>query len=84
MFLLKFLTSIILFISKPSLSFLFTFILKGNFKDFIKIYKILYNIFLKRQLNFIIVYTSLNNYKYLKIIIIKVIIIIFRLYNHGN
>ncbi|KGO14961.1 hypothetical protein AN649_05375 [Clostridium sporogenes] len=51
MFLLKFLTSIILFISKSSLSFLCTFILKGNFKDFIKIYKIskiLYNIFLKR------------------------------------
>ncbi|ACA44327.1 hypothetical protein CLD_2695 [Clostridium botulinum B1 str. Okra] len=51
MFLLKFLTSIILFISKSSLSFFFTFILKGNFKDFIKIYKIskiLYNIFLKR------------------------------------
>ncbi|NFQ76355.1 hypothetical protein FDG42_17110, partial [Clostridium botulinum] len=66
MFLLKFLTSIILFISKSSLSFLFTFILKGNFKDFIKIYKIsriLYNIFLKRSLNFIIVYTSLNKYK---------------------
>ncbi|AKJ91682.1 hypothetical protein BS099_13925 [Clostridium sporogenes] len=40
MFLLKFLTSIILFISKSSLSFLCTFILKDNFKDFIKIRKI--------------------------------------------
>ncbi|ACQ52315.1 hypothetical protein CLJ_B2133 [Clostridium botulinum Ba4 str. 657] len=55
MFLLKFLTSIILFISKSSLSFLRTFILKDNFKDFIKIYKIskiLYGIFIKRVIYF--------------------------------
>ncbi|ACA55055.1 hypothetical protein CLK_1386 [Clostridium botulinum A3 str. Loch Maree] len=55
MFLLKFLTSIILFIFKSSLCFLCTFILKGNFKDFIKIYKIskiLYGIFIKRVIYF--------------------------------